>query len=1162
MTKAELKSQFQNSYNRESWKPILKLVFGQINYFTDPFSLFEGEEAVKQGCQIGYVDLPNNQTVAIFEIEVAESIIIERNRKGLRDIAAKYIKGTFSAALVFYYSKNQTEYRFSFVAQQSKIDEHTGEFNTVVTAPKRYTYVLGTPFCTTAADRWLKLAAEPEITVDKITDAFSVEKLSKEFFDQYKIQYTRFCKFIADDSAVLQQFIDRTETDAVKAQKPLRDYVKKLLGRLVFLQFLQKKGWMGVPATNNDWKGGDLNFMANLFDKSPHKDNFLDEVLEPLFFNTLNAERTNDIAVDIDSSIKIPYLNGGLFEKTTLDDTCVLFPKHYFSELFEFFNQYNFTIDENDPDDAEVGIDPEMLGHIFENLLEDNKDKGAFYTPKEIVRYMCQESLIAYLHTHTPETLHPSVEKLIRTHRVDDCLQDKANATLIQKLLVAVKICDPAIGSGAFPMGMLNEIFAVRRLLFGFLGKNESFSACLVKKEIIQNNIYGVDIEQGAVDIARLRFWLALVVDEVVPQALPNLDYKIIQGNSLVESFEGHDLSKIIKTKTINPGTAKNKAVKNLFGEIENPQLTMGFDAEHTEANLNLLIREYFQINNSEDKHRKADIINDQIKEHIKNCAGHTPDVVEKVNAIDFNNKPFFLWHLYFADVYENNGFDIMIGNPPYLGQKNHKEVFQVIKNTVLGKKYHQRRMDLFYFFFHFGILNLKHSGILAFITTNYYLTATYSDKLRKHLYDETSILSLMDFNELRIFESAQGQHNLITILKKGKFPEIYAKTCLTKKNGLANNQIISEIINGVDSDTIYNLQKQDSIFEKDTLYIRINSDETPFTKNNISFVFSKMKKDSDLLSRYCEIEQGIVSGADKVSESHIKDFPEYNFNKGDGIFILTNEEIERNFKDEDKIYFKKVYKNSEIKKWLVRPKENLNVIYIKSDGSYFEPSAGIKNHLDKYKVILINRNVRVGSITEEDYSDFLNGNKEISYIMNAASMKKGNYYCLSYARRAEKTFETDKIVNSRRSMSNTFALETEHYYEQSDIVITTLKPEYSSTISIKFLLAVLNSSLLYKWFYYMGKRKGNQLELFQKPLSEVPIKFGSNKLQNKIIGIVEIILDKKRINPNANAIELEQQIDTLVYKLYELSYEEVLLIEPDFGQRVSVEEYEQVRVE
>ncbi len=549
MTKAELKSQFQNSYNRESWKPILKLVFGQINYFTDPFSLFEGVETVKQGYQIGYVDLPNNQTVAIFEIEVADSIIIERNRKGLRDIAEKFINGTFTAALVFYYSKNQTEYRFSFIAKQSKIDEQTGEHSTIVTAPKRYTYVLGTPFCATAAERWIKLAAEPEITVDKITDAFSVEKLSKEFFDQYKIQYTRFCKFIEGDAAILPQFIDRTESDSVKAQKPLRDYVKKLLGRLVFLQFLQKKGWMGVPAANKDWKGGDLNFMANLFDKSPFQDNFLDAVLEPLFFNTLNAERTNDIADDIDSTIKIPYLNGGLFEKTSLDNTKVQFPKHYFSELFEFFNQYNFTIDENDPDDAEVGIDPEMLGHIFENLLEDNKDKGAFYTPKEIVRYMCQESLIAYLHTHTPDALHPSVEKLIRTHKVDDCLQDKPNATLIQKLLVAVKICDPAIGSGAFPMGMLYEIFMVRRHLFSFLGKNESFSACLVKKEIIQNNIYGVDIEQGAVDIARLRFWLALVVDEDVPQALPNLDYKIIQGNSLVESFEGHDLSKIIKTK-------------------------------------------------------------------------------------------------------------------------------------------------------------------------------------------------------------------------------------------------------------------------------------------------------------------------------------------------------------------------------------------------------------------------------------------------------------------------------------------------------------------------------------------------------------------------------------------------------------------------------------
>jgi hypothetical protein len=1112
MTKAELKSQFQNSYKRESWMPILKLVFGQINFFSNPFPLFEGEEAVKQGCQIGYVDLPNNQTVAIFEIEVTDRIIIERNRKGLRDIAAKYIKGTFSAALVFYYSKNQNEYRFSFIAQQSKIDEQTGEFNTVVTAPKRYTYVLGTPFCTTAASRWIDLSAEPEINVDKITVAFSVEKLSKEFFDQYKIQYTRFCKFIADDSVTLQQFIDHTETDAVKAQKPLRDYVKKLLGRLVFLQFLQKKGWMGVPATNKDWKGGDLNFMANLFDKSPYKDNFLDQVLEPLFFRTLNAERANDIAVDIDTTIKIPYLNGGLFEKTTLDDTNVQFPKHYFSELFEFFNQYNFTIDENDPDDAEVGIDPEMLGHIFENLLEDNKDKGAFYTPKEIVRYMCQESLIAYLQTHTPEALHTAVEKLIRTHKVDECLQDKPNATLIQKLLIAVKICDPAIGSGAFPMGMLYEIFMVRRYLFSYLGKNDSFSACLVKKEIIQNNIYGVDIEQGAVDIARLRFWLALVVDEDVPQALPNLDYKIIQGNSLVESFQGHDLSKIIKTKNSSTGTSKSKVAKNLFGEIENPQLTMGFDAAHTEANLNLLIREYFQINNSEDKHKKADIINDQIKEHIKNCAGHTPEVIEKVNAIDFNNKPFFLWHLYFADIFENGGFDVVIGNPPYIKEYTDRKAFDGVRSS----KYYQGKMDLWYLFACFGIDLLKTNGQLCFIATNNWVTNSGASKMRNKVISDSKIIQLIDFGAYMIFDSASIQ-TMIMLFQKNKLSDNYNFDFrkLTKPKAKKEDAIALLAKNQNDAEYL-----TPTITRKDFLstLLTFNNQVNEIILRKINSRVSYFTKD--------EVAQGIVFPQDFLNKKNqaILD----DFNVGDGIFGLSdNEKNNLDLSSDELELIKPYFTTEQVKKYYTLPCNQLWLIY--TDSSFKAPNSmdslpNLKNHLDRFSDVITSDNKPYGL----------------------------------HRAREERFFRNEKIIVQRKCAGRpSFS-----YSDFDTYVSATFYLIQSDRFDMKFLLGLLNSKLIEFWLKNKGKMQGDNFQLDKEPLLEIPIKNTNKSIQKSIIELVNEIILSKEIDIEAKTDSLEQQIDLLVYKLYELSYEEVLLIEPDFGKRVSVEEYEALKIE
>ena len=186
-----------------------------------------------------------------------------------------------------------------------------------------------------------------------------------------------------------------------------------------------------------------------------------------------------------------------------------------------------------DPADMEIGVEPEMLGKIFENLLEDNKDKGAFYTPKEIVQYMCRESLIAYLGDND------KIRTLVTTHVSD--FNDTEKKELI-KNLKTVKVCDPAVGSGAFPMGMLNELFACRVAL----GENED--AAEIKKQIVRENIYGVDIEKGAVDIARLRFWLAIIVDEKEPIPLPNLDYKIMQGNSLLESYEGIDLSNLTKS--------------------------------------------------------------------------------------------------------------------------------------------------------------------------------------------------------------------------------------------------------------------------------------------------------------------------------------------------------------------------------------------------------------------------------------------------------------------------------------------------------------------------------------------------------------------------------------------------------------------------------------
>ena len=279
--------------------------------------------------------------------------------------------------------------------------------------------------------------------------------------------------------------------------------------------------------------------MYDLFKNSKEKDDFYARELVPLFFTRLNNEDSENKARDE----RFPYLNGGLFDDTQDRKYNNLFlPLDIFERMFETFNNYNFTIYEDAPDEHTVAIDPEMLGHIFENLLEDNKDKGAFYTPKEIVHYMCKESLKVYLFAHDEthfennELAKLTIDKIIQQQDLNSEEKQYAEkyAFKIIDALEQVKICDPAIGSGAFPMGLLQEIFNAQIYLQELKGFKKGVSDADIKKHIIEESIYGVDIDAGAVDIARLRFWLSLVVDEQEPKPLPNLDFKIICANTLI----------------------------------------------------------------------------------------------------------------------------------------------------------------------------------------------------------------------------------------------------------------------------------------------------------------------------------------------------------------------------------------------------------------------------------------------------------------------------------------------------------------------------------------------------------------------------------------------------------------------------------------------------
>jgi hypothetical protein len=681
--------------------------------------------------------------------------------------------------LAVFHQPGKPDWRLTYACKRSQLDDDTLEITSTQTAPRRYTFLLGeNEPCRTAAGRLAELREKGEhLTLEEVEKAFSVERLNKDFFKDYKKHYETFtAHLLAPENAKATRTAfgiatHKDKADQDKADKPIRDFVKRLLGRLVFLHFLQKKGWMGCPAKSKSWTGGDPDFLNSYFKTATDKNDahrFHSHWLIPLFFDALNnAERPGDLFPP--TGTRIPYLNGGLFETDPAPLHALDFPAEHFSALLEFFGQYHFTIDENDPEDHEVGIDPEMLGHIFENLLEDNKDKGAYYTPKAIVSYMARQSLLHYLQTHLGENAELAVllnEKDHTNHTKDSFVAQ--NADRIADLLDAVKICDPAIGSGAFPIGLLHEILWTRVALN--LQLNNPTRRAELKRRIIQNSIHGVDLDPGAVEIARLRFWLALVVDEDQPRPLPNLDYKIHRADSLIEYIRGEPVhlgkvsaedkrthgaiqsliaakSALFTAQKLPDKRAARFALYRALAEVAMAEFTwlrndMGLIADDAEraAQLDHGLKEF--------GHR-IKLIDGVAKESSK-----TQDhVLAELRAwFDDDQKPTFLWQLHFGEVFAQGGFDIVIANPPYVRTKGipgevKEELWQRFTTFV-------RKADLYVCFVEQALGLAKTRGVVCFITSSSYLRLDSFELIRQKLLKLTTIRELIEFQE-NVFESA-----------------------------------------------------------------------------------------------------------------------------------------------------------------------------------------------------------------------------------------------------------------------------------------------------------------------------------------------------------------------------------------------------------------------
>ncbi|MDR9410941.1 MAG: hypothetical protein RI573_19015 [Balneolaceae bacterium] len=523
-------------------KDVLKPVFGnsfkleeQLRQTGEKPNKTE-QKSIKSVGIYGKITLDDGRTVTCYEIELQPRVRIEQNRVTIQQYVRKLLPAGQSALINFVQSDDKTTWRFTLVAKQSVLTDEGIEAKS--TNAERYTYLVeANQPNRTLASRLEKLGTEKSQNLKALIEAFSVEKLSKLFFDEYKVQYDKFVKHLTgkiwtksgvkEEGERISQFVNyfKTETDR---EKEARDFVKKLLGRIVFLYFVQKKGWLGTKTP--DFNKGNQDFIYDLFKQIPdhddQKERFYCDWLRPLFFDTLNRDDDHAFTMPDGSTVFIPFLNGGLFEEDKTDQNTkqLLLPGTLFSNpedtesrntrgFLDFLSAFNFTIHEDSPDEHTVAVDPEMLGHIFENLLEDNKDKGAYYTPKPIVHYMCQESLIEYLLTElTAEGTEDSEKEELRGHLEDLIKKQEAGELVgftepILKSLKEVKVCDPAIGSGAFPMGILQEIYQAVETLHHLSPDNvqaiwelpdDDWHPAEVKKQIIQNSIYGVDIEKGA----------------------------------------------------------------------------------------------------------------------------------------------------------------------------------------------------------------------------------------------------------------------------------------------------------------------------------------------------------------------------------------------------------------------------------------------------------------------------------------------------------------------------------------------------------------------------------------------------------------------------------------------------------------------------------------
>lgn len=761
-----VKHTFQNAFDKERFVHFIKEL---LNHFDEASFVYRGNyirDSYKPFIQslerVGKYEDSEGNKLDILIVQLKKGSSLERARTMQRNFIAWYLNGSRGgkrkdAALVAFVSPDPADWRFSLVTMEYKLTETpkgTVKAQAEYTPARRFSFLVGEHESShTAQDSLVPIIEDDahDPTLKQLKEAFNIEKATKEFFKKYR-------NLFSDVVEALEELLAKDadiKADFESKGVIVADFAKKLLGQIVFLYFLQKKGWFGVKR-HQEWGSGSKGFLRELFAKK-HGDyqNFFNNILEPLFYEALSQEHRGDYYSRFDC--RIPFLNGGLFDPLNDYDwieTDILLPNELFSNtaktkegdigtgILDIFDRYNFTVNEDEPLEKEVAVDPEMLGKVFENLLEvkDRKSKGTYYTPREIVHYMCQESLINYLATelegkaskeeledfirHGERFTEHEAAVLIKEQMIKEGKQKasryesmlpktiKDNAKLIDEKLETIRICDPAVGSGAFPVGMMSEIIRARGALPFPISESKERTPYNFKRHAIQECLYGVDIDPGAIEIAKLRLWLSLVVDEVersTIQPLPNLDYKLVCGDSLLGvEIDLFNSEQFLKMEKLIP----------LHLNETNVRKKLKYKAEIDELILNL-------------------------------SGGHKQ----------------FEFKIYFSNVFhEKGGFDVVIANPPYVRVDN---IYRSLKNfykqnfrSAVGK------YDLYYLFFEqsFSISNPK--GVCVFISPNKWCAAASASVLRHILFDDTQSGEIISVSRIRVFSEA-ANYPVVSILNK-----------------------------------------------------------------------------------------------------------------------------------------------------------------------------------------------------------------------------------------------------------------------------------------------------------------------------------------------------------------------------------------------------------